>query len=171
MNREHAIRIISSLECHNFSREDRELIINNSWGFNEGDEEISLLSLDLREELLHYDAPQEDIMSPKYDRLVEVACELSYSQFSNERLQVMVSEILKKPVTVEGIISPSILFKCPCCGKTTLSCRGEYDICPNCNWEDDGNDNEDKYSLPNHMTLKEGKQNFLTYGSSVKKNK
>lgn len=159
MNREDAIKIISSLECQNLSREDRELIINNSWGINESDEEIFFLPLDLRDELLRYDVPQEDIMSPKYDRLVEVVCELSYSQFANEKLQTMVSEILKKPVTIEGTISTPIRFNCPCCGKATLSCRSEYDICSNCNWEDDGNDNEDKYSLPNHMTLKEGKQN------------
>lgn len=108
MNREDAIKIISSLECQNLSREDREFIINNSWGINESDEEIFFLPLDLRDELLRYDVPQEDIMSPKYDRLVEVVCELSYSQFANEKLQAMVSEILKKPVIIEGTISTPI---------------------------------------------------------------
>ncbi|HEI2325144.1 TPA: hypothetical protein SI485_004590, partial [Escherichia coli] len=29
------------------------------------------------------------------------------------------------------------LYKCPCCGYLTLPERGQYDICPVCQWEDD----------------------------------
>ncbi|MFC3454804.1 CPCC family cysteine-rich protein [Amycolatopsis speibonae] len=29
---------------------------------------------------------------------------------------------------------------CPCCGHTTLSERGRYEICEECGWEDDGQD-------------------------------
>jgi len=57
--------------------------------------------------------------------------------------------------------------QCPCCGYVTLPERGEYDICPVCFWEDDGIDDPDfDPSLsPNHMTLRQGRQNFLKYGA------
>ena len=51
-----------------------------------------------------------------------------------------------------------------CCGEKTLSTRGEYDICSNCGWEDDGIVEEEKYSNPNHMTLKQGRKNYLLHG-------
>ena len=28
-------------------------------------------------------------------------------------------------------------YKCPCCGKQTLTSERMFDICPNCGWEDD----------------------------------
>jgi hypothetical protein len=34
-------------------------------------------------------------------------------------------------------------YSCPCCGHLTLSERGGYEICPECGWEDDGQDNHD----------------------------
>ena len=37
---------------------------------------------------------------------------------------------------IEG--STENLFKCPCCQYKTLDMRGEYEICPVCQWEDDG---------------------------------
>ena len=57
-------------------------------------------------------------------------------------------------------------FSCPCCGRKTLEARGHYDICPVCWWEDDGTDNEnaDNHSGPNHLTLAEGRMNFIKYG-------
>ena len=34
-------------------------------------------------------------------------------------------------------------YTCPCCGHPTLPERGAYDICPECGWEDDGQDDHD----------------------------
>jgi hypothetical protein len=34
-------------------------------------------------------------------------------------------------------------YTCPCCGHATLSERGGYEICDECGWEDDGQDNHD----------------------------
>jgi hypothetical protein len=43
-----------------------------------------------------------------------------------------------------GVIKPQTsdgsLYPCPCCGERTLSERGGYDICGECGWEDDGQD-------------------------------
>jgi hypothetical protein len=34
-------------------------------------------------------------------------------------------------------------YTCPCCGHATLAERGVYEICGECGWEDDGQDNHD----------------------------
>jgi hypothetical protein len=35
------------------------------------------------------------------------------------------------------------LYTCPCCGHATLPERGRYEICDECGWEDDGQDDHD----------------------------
>jgi Cysteine-rich CPCC len=34
-------------------------------------------------------------------------------------------------------------YSCPCCGHVTLAERGGYEICGECGWEDDGQDDHD----------------------------
>ncbi len=57
--------------------------------------------------------------------------------------------------------------QCPCCDYISLPERGSYLICPICFWEDDGIDVDelDAHSGPNHMTLREGRDNFIKYGA------
>jgi len=59
--------------------------------------------------------------------------------------------------------------KCPCCGFPELSMRIGYEICGICNWEDDGQDDEDANEVrggPNHdYSLTEARANFLRHGS------
>lgn len=165
MDRKQAIDIIAANECENISLEDREVIIFNAWGMDEEDEIFHLLSLSLRKELLGFEEPQADIMSSRYDTLVRLLCEYSYRGYSNENLANMVSNILKKPVIVYGEQPEE--YACPCCGEKMFSTRGEYDICSNCGWEDDGIEEEEEYSDPNHMTLKQGRENYLLYGRCV----
>ncbi|REK17944.1 MAG: hypothetical protein DWQ37_05330 [Planctomycetota bacterium] len=38
---------------------------------------------------------------------------------------------------------PDLPPRCPCCGYRTLVERGDFDICPVCFWEDDGQDDYD----------------------------
>lgn len=162
VDRRQAIKIIAASECDSIPPEDREAIILNAWGLDERDEIFHLLPSSLREELLSFGEPQADIMSSQYDTLVRVLCESGYSEYPNEELAAIVSDILKRSVTVDGKRPEK--QACPCCGEKTLSIRGEYDICSNCGWEDDGIEEEGKYSNPNHMTLKQGKENYLLYG-------
>lgn len=56
---------------------------------------------------------------------------------------------------------------CPCCDYVTLPERGNYLICPVCFWEDDGGDIDklDLHSGPNHITLRQGRENFKKYGA------
>jgi hypothetical protein len=57
---------------------------------------------------------------------------------------------------------------CPCCGYETIDGRGNYDICPICWWEDDGQDNDDANvvrSGPNsNVSLTRARISFLTHG-------
>lgn len=57
--------------------------------------------------------------------------------------------------------------RCPCCNYRTLSkeAYGEYPVCPVCFWEDDGTRTPEAYSLPNHMTLAQGRKNFKEIGA------
>ncbi|MET9228178.1 CPCC family cysteine-rich protein [Lentzea sp. NPDC003310] len=34
-------------------------------------------------------------------------------------------------------------YTCPCCGHLTLAGRGSFEFCPECWWEDDGQDDHD----------------------------
>lgn len=66
-----------------------------------------------------------------------------------------------------GAVNPVDLQRCPCCDYLTLEERGQYAICPVCFWEDDGIDlpDLDVHSGPNHMTLRQGRQNFESFGA------
>ena len=57
---------------------------------------------------------------------------------------------------------------CPCCGYAALNGRGEFDICPICWSEDDGQDNDDANIVrggPNGiLSLTEARINFIKHG-------
>ena len=59
---------------------------------------------------------------------------------------------------------PGMIYACPCCGYPTLHERGGYDICPLCNWEDDGQDDphaDEVWGGPNGAySLTEARENF-----------
>ena len=61
----------------------------------------------------------------------------------------------------------SIRANCPCCGYLTLSARNTYNICKLCNWEDDGQGDEDADKVrggPNaDYSLTEARANFKRY--------
>jgi hypothetical protein len=59
------------------------------------------------------------------------------------------------------------MFQCPCCDYFALESRGEWDICPVCYWEDEGQilDKLDDCSPANRMTLRQGRLNFLLFGA------
>lgn len=50
-------------------------------------------------------------------------------------------------VSLENVLAPASdgPYSCPCCGHLTLSERGAYDICGECSWEDDGQDDHDSH--------------------------
>ncbi|MFB6782703.1 CPCC family cysteine-rich protein [Streptomyces sp. NPDC056352] len=60
-------------------------------------------------------------------------------------------------------------YCCPCCGSLTLDERGNYEICPVCFWEDDGQDEHDADRVrggPNGwLSLTEARTNFRALGA------
>ena len=50
---------------------------------------------------------------------------------------------------------------CPCCGFRTLASRGDYDLCPVCFWEDDGDLPPWEVSGPNGESVAEAQRRFL----------
>ncbi|MDG4827436.1 CPCC family cysteine-rich protein [Asanoa sp. WMMD1127] len=46
---------------------------------------------------------------------------------------------------LKNVVAPrrDVPYTCPCCGHPTLAERGGYEICDECGWEDDGQDNHD----------------------------
>lgn len=62
-----------------------------------------------------------------------------------------------------------VFLACPCCGYATLETRGEFEICPICFWEDDGQDDVDAHHErggPNRHSLAAGRKSFLLTGAA-----
>ncbi len=64
---------------------------------------------------------------------------------------------------------PGLPLRCPCCGCRTLDERGEFEICPVCFWEDDGQDYHDAevvHGGPNGaLSLTRARANYLLFGA------
>jgi len=62
-----------------------------------------------------------------------------------------------------------VRFSCPCCGFPTLTGRGLTEICPLCEWRDDGRDNKEADACPKigcnvPWSLAKARSNFEKYG-------
>lgn len=162
MNRDEAITIILKSTIEDLSKKEREEILIDWWGIDQEHPEFDKLPETLQSEILQFDEPQRDTMDEVYNTLIFVALRNKYLGVRNEYLSKRVSEILHSIQEVEGLQEE--LFSCPCCEFKTLSTKGEYDICPVCFWEDDGNRDPNYYSSPNHMTLAQARENFVEFG-------
>lgn len=163
MEREEAISIIANLEVKLLSKQKRQEVLLDWWGIDQDGVEFNRLSQTLRDEILHSDEPERDIMDESYNSLLLVALSKKYLGVRNEYLAKRVSECLHSNHEVEGVQEE--LYTCPCCEFKTLPTKGEYDICPVCFWEDDGNTDPLCYSSPNHMTLAQGRENLAEFGA------
>jgi hypothetical protein len=67
---------------------------------------------------------------------------------------------VRRPIT-------GVRYSCPCCGYPTLSKRGDYEVCPLCHWEDDGQDDahaDEVWGGPNgSYSLARARRNFLRH--------
>lgn len=61
-------------------------------------------------------------------------------------------------------------YPCPCCGSRTVGERAEYEICPVCFWEDDGQDDNDADVVrggPNQeLSLTAARENYKRFGAA-----
>lgn len=60
-----------------------------------------------------------------------------------DRAQLHEQQVVR--ATLQNVYAPEAggPYTCPCCGRLTLPSRGNYDLCPECDWEDDGQDDHD----------------------------
>lgn len=60
---------------------------------------------------------------------------------------------------------------CACCGRLTLSARGDYEVCPHCGWEDDPAQAAvpDSPGGPNGVTLRQAQRNYALFGASERR--
>lgn len=91
-----------------------------------------------------------------FDCVVAESLGAKYVGTKNEYILSRLHELGSDTVTIEGV--PESLERCPCCEYRTLESRGQYDICPVCNWEDTGIEDQNVYSGPNHCTLGEARE-------------
>ncbi len=161
MKRLERIEAVNRLSINNLASldtETRESYILNWWGIDEDDEEFSLLSEELKNQMLSNDDPPSDVENCKYDQLIKIALCFEYKGVTNTYLSESMAMMGLGKYEVCGDVE--VLEICPCCSYRTLSSRGDYNICGLCDWEDNGVEAPEMYSGPNHMTLAEGKDKF-----------
>lgn len=84
---------------------------------------------------------------------VDIICQGVSNGFIAEIIQIISGHLVEVVGNVEE------LYKCPCCGYKTLTEKYNtmegtgYDICPYCEWEDDGTLNNNSYSSVNRGTI------------------
>jgi hypothetical protein len=64
---------------------------------------------------------------------------------TDEQLIAQRTEWFEKYTAQMNVFAPASggPYSCPCCGHVTLVERGGYEICDECGWEDDGQDDHD----------------------------
>lgn len=166
MNREEAIAKLIAYQLNALTSEQRkeqlETMYLENWSECDGWEKLpgDLIS--------EHDAGQmlESPNSSRYDPMLKLWLKDSLAAVSNSYLIEKLRDFDENVDFIEG--TPATFQACPCCGRRTLGSRGEYDICPVCWWEDDGQDNEqacEEYGGPNSgVSLSRARLNFLSYG-------
>lgn len=162
LTRREAITIIAKQEIEKLTPEEREAILLNWWYIDNGDEEYSLLTDDVKADMKSYESPP-DLTDKRYNILISFNYLYEYRGVKSSFIKAKVEGILKRKVSIEG--EAESLVECSCCHYRTLDESGAYDICPVCFWEDDGNREPAQYSSCNRLTLKEARENFSSYGA------
>lgn len=166
MTRTEAIAVIVEAELSALSEDERESLLLDWWSIDEEDEEFGQLPELLRAEMKRGEEP-DGTRKPHYDSLLRVALRHRFVGVRNEYLSNRLLSLGQPSTMVQGDVEP--LEQCPCCGFRTLTERGGYEICRVCFWEDDGSHDLDRVSGPNHMTLREGRENFARLGAMSEK--
>jgi hypothetical protein len=163
LTRKNAIRIASHIDLINLPEAERDSMLVELLALDpEENDEFSTYSSELQEVLLA-DPADRNSNDPVFNEYLLTILEMRYIGVRNEYLIGKVGALSKYDLAIAG--DPEQLQPCPCCGYRTIELRGHYDICPVCFWEDDGNNNPERYSGPNHQTLAEARENVLKHGA------
>ena len=161
MTRKEAIHLLVRHDIQELSRDTREQLLIDWWSIDASDLEYDALPDALKAMLAKADEP-DDPMRTLYDPLLDVALRRSFVGVTNSYLERRLAQ-LGTPARVEGVAEE--LAPCPCCRFRTLQARGGYEICRVCFWEDDGSNDIDRVSAPNHMSLREAREAFARLGA------
>jgi hypothetical protein len=161
MTRDEAIKILVRNDIAALSPEARASLLLDWWTIDASDPDYAGLPEELKAELTQAQGPGVS-NSIQYEFLIHVALRHSFAGVSNDFLTGRLAQ-LGYQASVVGPIE--VLARCPCCGYRSLTARAIYEICKVCFWEDDGSDDPDRMSGPNHMTLSEGRENYAMLGA------
>ena len=94
---------------------------------------------------------------------------VAFTRPNQEELARQAKRVETTFANVRAPLGPE-LYTCPCCGHRTLPERGAYDLCPECSWEDDGQDDHDSHVRrggPNGLeSLDDARQRYVGEGGS-----
>ncbi|MFT5619146.1 MAG: hypothetical protein ACI85I_002388 [Arenicella sp.] len=174
MQREEAIKIIIENQIKDLTKEERENILMDWWVSKDSDLEFQnspkILKKEISESLKKEIEENDNYSNPidkKYNPLILLGLYYDYRGVKNDYLENEILRIKEEKTIVVGEVE--ILEECPCCGYRTLDEKCDWDICKVCFWEDDCTTKLDKISGPNHITLREGQENFLKFGACDEK--
>lgn len=166
MNRAAAIELLSLEDLGKLTEQERveqlEIMTLEDWSSHA---EWSQISEPVQAEMESGD-PLEDPMDSRFDAVLLLWIRTRYAAVRNEYLLSQLKELGHDCEQVTG--APVTLEACPCCGLRTIGQRSEYEICPVCWWEDDGQDNADAHNGlggPNGvLSLTQARINVLVHG-------
>lgn len=161
MNRKDAIDVLVRHALPSLSSEARGSLLLDWWTIDSADPEYEALPSDLKARLVSLDEP-DDPADPVYDPLILLAGRRSFVGTVNRYLAAQL-EVIGCKEEVTGPVEQ--LASCPCCQCRSLLGRGMYEICRVCFWEDDGTNDLDRQSGPNHMTLRQARVNYHRFGA------
>lgn len=109
---------------------------------------------------------EADPASERYEPVLMISLRSRYRASPNAFLESRLTALGFDVSSIEG--EPIHLEACPCCGARTIGHRADYEICPVCWWEDDGQDNAKADVVmggPNRgVSLTRARVNFLIEG-------
>jgi hypothetical protein len=161
MTRAEAIGLLVERDLAELTSTGRESLLLGWWSIDAGDAEWGELPESLKSALTCGEGPA-DSHAEVYEPLLRIALRAAYKGVINSYLQRQIATLARNEAVVG---EPEQLHPCPCCDYRTLDARGQYDICNVCFWEDDGTSELDRPSGPNHMTLREARDNFQRFGA------
>lgn len=162
ISRQEARRRIANATIGQMTEANRAAIVSEWWTLDSGDKAWSELSPALQRELETQSEAPSNASHQRYDPLIRIGLMDESIGVQNSWLEKKLREIGD---TVQVIGEPESMVECRCCGHLSLHERGSYEVCPVCFWEDDGLQDLERMSGPNHMTLRDGKENFNRIGA------
>ncbi len=167
MRREQLIQLIAREVVARRPPHEKLRALPAYWNWDEDSPGWALLHPRVREELLRRAGSPPWIWRSTYDAFFEFVEQDARRLVRGDALRLEAAMLLDLEVpSVEGL--PDVAHPCPCCGFRTFEWRGEYDICPVCQWEDESADDTfedgparlERFSLPHHMTRAEFRRRY-----------